>query len=286
MSNAPMVDVCTRCFAECLYCLHQTEKLVEPRVMPAHAFVRLMGILKRDGYKGFYMYLSGEPMLLHADFYNYLRYARSEGLSVNVATKLPVSVNDVDLKSVVYQEGPRVTFDVTVDAWPGEPSAISPNLNMAIVWKNLELLSHIDTENFKVRCLTIVNRHNEPHLKKIRVACKALGFEWKAKAMGYYMGKMADPQKWKRIYAMLPLNPKWQRFGNPLKEKTVCRSQLKPVISPEGDVSICCHDMLFREKVDNVFRTDSLTKIVRSAEFKAKTEKGHRMRLYMCRGCN
>jgi MoaA/NifB/PqqE/SkfB family radical SAM enzyme len=269
-----------------LFRSHQTEKLVEPRVMPVDKYLELMKILEKDGYKGIYMYLSGEPMLLHEDFYKYIQYARDRGISVNTATKLPVSLNLQDLKDVVYKDGPKVTFEVTIDAWPGETSAISPSLNMAVVWNNLRLLSQIKTANFRVRCLTVVNKHNEPNLCKIRDSCKALGFSWTPKAMGYYMGKKADPQNWLKIYAMLPVNPKWHRFGKLAVKKTVCRSQLKPVISPEGDVSICCHDMLFVEKVANVFDVGSLKRIIVRRSFREKTEKGSRMRLYMCRGCN
>ena len=59
-----------------------------------------------------------------------------------------------------------------------------------------------------------------------------------------------------------------------------------PAISAEGDVTICCHDMLHKLRLGNVLEEGSLRKVLRSERFQKALAAGQKGKLEICRGCN
>ncbi len=107
--------------------------------------------------------------------------------------------------------------------------------------------------------------------------------------MGYYMGYMIQQEDIDMIAVMEPKHIR-KRFsvknGELISHKSSCRNFLMPVIGVDGQVTVCCHDMLYHEAVWNILETGSLNTIIGSNDYKTKVNLGRKMRLPICKGCN
>lgn len=248
-------------------------------MMPASKFVELAGILRADAINYVYLYMSGEPTY-HPDFYALLEVLNAHKITANVATKLPVLLDPAKIPN-------GVILDLTVDTiWQDRQTKIAPGLKTETVLENLRRLSG----RAGVTGTTVVNIHNEDHLPAISNHFKKLKIPWRAKAMGYYMGSKLTPEAERQIVDLLPTNLKWrQRItvnnGRLISLARSCPFH-DPAISVTGEVTVCCHDMIFEAASGNVFEAGSLRKVVQSAKYQAMRHKGNQMAITICKGCN
>lgn len=286
-----MIDVCSACTAKCKYCLHQYRNFVKGRMMDAEKFIDLIDILSFEGYDYIYPYLSGEPML-NKNYWSMVSYMSYKGITSNTASKLCFKIDFAEAEQVINNLINPIHFDITIDA---DCQEVQDNISRGIdnnqVFENLKRLYEISYgKKVTFSVVTVKNKFNENRLEKISKRISECGkFKWAVKQMGYYMGYRMTPEDMAMISEMSCSDN--QRFsigsdGTIKSNMKQCSSFLKPVIGPDGEVTICCHDMLYKESRWNVFDTGSLDKIVNSAEYQALVEKGKRMELEICEGCN
>jgi MoaA/NifB/PqqE/SkfB family radical SAM enzyme len=140
---------------------------------------------------------------------------------------------------------------------------------------------------------TVVNAYNEHDLDAMVAWFKSLSFKrWFPRQMGYFMPYHARQQDIENIAAAQPKTDRCPaRFtvenGEIIPAVTMTKCELgAPAISPEGDVTICCHDMLHRHRLGNVVEQSSLRNIIASDTFQQAANQGKRMSLDICQGCN
>ena len=108
---------------------------------------------------------------------------------------------------------------------------------------------------------------------------------WGVKAMGYYKLHELTPEQREEV---MKVAPKSSRFNSRVhcEPEKGCKYLATPTISPEGNVSICCHDMLEEYNTGNVIEVGSMRKIVESEAFLSIQRQGRARSLPMCKGCN
>lgn len=260
--------------------------------MDFKVFEQIIGILHREAFKGVYLYMSGEP-IYHPRFMDCIDLTVSLGMVPFIATKLPVNLNVPRLAEIAMKSKARIVFDITVDAIDQKKQTlIAPGIRTAVVKGNLAQLNRLAKTNKRIvlRPITVVTRHNEGDLAALKTYFKSLGLSWCAKAMGYYMGSKITPAATTAIASLMPLDKRWRSRVS--LEKGEVKSMVKycrfhePGISVDGDVTICCHDMLFEVKTRNIIREGSLLKILESPEYQQVRQLGNERNLPICRGCN
>ena len=284
-----MLDICTACSAKCKYCLHQSRNMVPARMMSDEHFGAIRDILVREGWRYVYMYLSGEP-LLHPKYWDMALDLSKHGITTDTASKLCFRVNWRAAREAWKQLKSPMHFDITIDAHNQElQDRVSLGINNNEVFYNLAKLASMQNRKLGIQVVTVVNAYNAPHLDEIKARVLECGVtRWVAKPMGYYMGYLLTPEDERMIVGLAPRGN--QRFavvdGHVVSKKHSCGSYLKPVIGVAGDVTLCCHDMLYREAQWNVLETGSLDKIVSSASYREAHHQGSKMKLSICEGCN
>jgi MoaA/NifB/PqqE/SkfB family radical SAM enzyme len=285
-----LLDITTACAAKCKYCLHQYRNMVKPRAMTQDHFVEITRILVAEKYNYVFPYMSGESMR-HPRYWPWMLAMSRAGIMTNTASKLCFEINSADVVNCFANLEAPMHFDITIDA-PNQSiqGSIAKNIDNDLVFKNLAMFVSLSCASpVSISVVTVVNKYNQDHLPEISRRIRSAGAEtWAPKPMGYYMGYRMQPQDEAMIVEMAP--SKSSRFaivgGHVASKMKSCGKFLKPVIGPAGDVTICCHDMLYHEVVGNVLKAGSLDAVVKSTAYREKVELGKKMKLEICRGCN
>jgi hypothetical protein len=167
---------------------------------------------------------------------------------------------------------------------------ISDGTRTDVVLKNLDSVFKITRSNIDASVTTVLTSGNQPYIDDMKKYVSKFGIKLCTKGMGYYMSDDANQDEINEMSGMLPTGGVRNRFmvdgGKIIGKKTFCGSMMKPIINADGDVSICCHDMLFEEKCGNILAEGSLNKVLNSQQYKNKVKLGSDMKLGICRGCN
>lgn len=296
--NHIIVDICTACGADCVYCLHQAAGLATPRLMPRATFMTLVEILEREEYELVYLYQSGEP-LLHPNYTEFLSAVAERGMNSSTATKVFSKIDFGQLDVALARcdaTGRKAEFLITVDALSQDAQdRIGPGIRSEVVKKNLAGMARLNHAHSSMKCVldTVVNAYNEKDLDAIAAYMKELGFTtWFPKRMGYFMPTLARPQDLEAIAKAVPTSTEHAaRFSIingglvAYEEQHAC--DLGPaVINPEGDVTVCCHDMLHKNRLGNVIQANSVRDVLAAPAFQAAAARGRVMGLPICQGCN
>lgn len=298
--NHVSLDICTACGAKCVYCLHQAAGLARPRLMTKEVFLAMADILQREGFELVYLYQSGESFL-HPAYPEFVASIAERGMNSSTATKLFMPIDFDELDAALDRcdpTGRTVEYLITVDAMTQEvQDRIAPGIHTETVRANLVEMAEMQQRHSCMKCVldTVVNAHNENQLDEITAFIKDAGFEsayWYPKRMGYFMPRLADEDDLLTIAAAVPRSEAHAaRFrvvdGRlvPYEEQHRCDLG-PPAISPEGDVTVCCHDMLHQHRLGNVVEVGSLRRILASNRFGEAASKGRNMALGICQGCN
>lgn len=285
-----LIDICTVCGAKCKYCMHQYRNMVIGKKMNREIFYNILDILRKEKYLYIYPYLSGEP-LLHPQYWEFMAAASKAGIMTNTASKLCFDIDKKDMLNTFSSLSVPMHFEITIDADNQETQdKIAKHINNDQVFENLTALaSVIGRAPVSISVVTVVNAFNEDRLPKILERVRKCGIDkWRSKSVGYYMGYMMRQEDIDMIADMEPKHISKRFFvknGELVSYKSACDS-IMPVIGVDGQVTICCHDMLYHEAVRNILETGSLDAIIRSKEYQTKVNLGRKMRLSICKGCN
>lgn len=299
MSTSLIVDIYTGCPHKCYYCYPHYFDKIKTKYMPLDKYRALVDMVIAEGKKIRHIlpYLSGEP-ILHKDFFEILSYTAQKDLSCTIATKLGLKMDFARLEKVFLDfliHRRTLKFDITVDGLPEDILKNAKNIDYGIVWDNLERLSKLVNSGYGnyVKCSlrTVVTSYNENNLDLIEKRLKGLGFDgWFAKAMGYYC-LFEDEVDLTEVEKLLPTNPKWRARisieGGAVKHMSKkCKFVGVPVISPDGQLTICCHDMMYKVNCGNIFEAGGIDVLLQSLAYKEAAALGAEKKLDICRGCN
>lgn len=265
--------------------------MVVGKKMSRETFYKILDILKKEKYLYMYSYLSGEP-LLHQQYWEFMTATSDAGIITNTASKLCFDVDKRTMINTFSSLSTPMHFDITIDADNQDiQDKIAKNIDNNQVFENLTtLISTIGQAPVSISVITVVNAFNESRISKILERVSKCGIKkLHLKSMGYYMGYMMQQED---IDMIATMEPKYasKRFSvrdrKFISHKSSCSDFLMPVIGVDGQVTVCCHDMLYRESVWNILETGSLNIIVYSDDYKAKVNLGRKMKLPICKGCN
>ena len=285
-----VMDICTICTARCVYCLHQTNRMVKPRIMDYSVFEQIVPILKKDKIKKIHLFQSGEPFI-NPHIYGMINSVVELGMDCTIGTRLNTNIDLYRLKDIASRSKNTIEFLITIDSFD-KSVLVSPGIKMELVKDNIikmaELLKY---KNVKFTFSTIVTWVNEYEIFNTRDELKSLGFKnWYASSMGYYMWNMATKRDIEVISQYIPYNIKYRdRFNmtdGKIVQKPVHCNNLVPTISVDGDVLICCHDMLHTINTGNIIKENSLRKIVKGKKYSEFKQLAHKIQLDICKSCN
>ena len=286
-----VVDICTVCKANCVYCLHQRQKLSKPQIMDDEAFREIADILKRDSIKKVHLFQSGEPFL-NPNIYEMINYlVQFKHINATIGTRLNAIINFSDLEIVIKSSNATIEFLITIDSIT-KMNEISPGINKGLLIRNIAGLSKfINIKNVKFTFVSVVSKVNEDNLYEVRDFIKSYGFKnWCAESMGYYMVKLAPQSELDMISKLITSNEQYKnRFdivnGEFITKRINCNAQI-PTIAPNGDVSTCCHDMLHTINAGNILEVGNLNKIIKSEKYQKLKKLGLNKQLEICKSCN
>jgi len=290
--TAPLLDITTVCTARCIYCFHQYKKLAPKKHMERCVFQGIVDILRREGFRFIHLYMSGEP-IYHPEFYDFLEIITQAGIAVDIASKLPAPLDFEKLKFVLEKSPVRVSWLLTVDgATQDVLSKVAAGLRVNTVVANLEGLRRLYELPFGmgVRASTVVNAFNVKSLSSIRILMRRVGIPWEPKCMGSMSGNLATSEDIEHLGSIAAGGKfKPSRFkvvdGCIVPNNKKCQ-MLKPAISVDGNVSICCHDTLFQVNAGNVLEAGSLRNILNSEKYKRLRKAGTNRTLPICNNCS
>jgi len=289
-NNTADIDICTICHSNCIYCLHQREKLVKPEIMDFGLFKKIVTILASENYNFIHLYQSGEPML-HPKIYDMIELVSSLGIKVFIGTRLNAKIDFTKLENVVSRLKSNVVFFITIDNIC-EENIVSPGINQELVQLNIRSLSHLlKYDNITFTFSSIVTADNEKDFESVRVYLNNLGFyDWSANSMGYYLWRYAPQKELDLMAKYIPkLNKYKDRFdivNGKVKDKfKYCTNQM-PSIDVHGNVSICCHDMTHTTNLGNVVELNSLRDIIGTKKYKEMVKLVRSRKLELCKSCN
>jgi len=279
--NGTLIDITTICPHNCVYCYHQKESLVAPANMSIETFESIVSILAKERFNRIYLYMSGEP-LVHPDFYHFVHRCGQKGFETNVATKAGIPINWpalIGAQMAFKKGGGRLRWLIEVPAWNQKTADHICSIDLKKQKENLRVFGNMARsgkyKNVSWRTDTIVTKWNEKELSKIKNGIFKFGFtSWISKPPGYYL----DDKK----------NQDWfpsRRYNRRLiLGRQKCPFPRNVAINVSGDVSVCCHDMLFQIKVGNVVKEKTLKGIINRNQVIMK--KRLAMKLKICRKCN
>ncbi len=276
-----LLDITTACPHGCVYCLHQRKKFLKPAHMSIETFEWIIRVLKNEGFKKIFLYMSGEPLISPYFFY-FLSRCGEEGFDTNVATKAALPIPWVRFKSALDDFGRndgRLDFLIEVPGLDAESVSHICKMEWEIEQFNLRMFGSIAAsglwENVSFRTVTIVTRWNECDLQRIKKHLASLGLKrWSLKRPGYYMDA-ADKADW------LPSDVFCRRLTI---RKMRCPFPKNVAVSKDGDVSVCCHDMLFKIKLGNMVKEKTLQGILDRS--RKTMQRRLSMQLGICQTCN
>jgi sulfatase maturation enzyme AslB (radical SAM superfamily) len=283
-----MLDICTICNSKCKYCTHQVLSLLKPRLMSLEDFSEITTILAREEFLSVYLYMSGEP-LLHTKIFEFLELANEKGIECSIGSKLNTEIDVNKFRKALEKTDKVCSFEVTVDALDQEiHSKIAPGISTKLVLKNLEILKKLN-EDYKNRLklvgIVVVNKFNFLSVKKIYNKLRSIGCNTiHVKAMGCIIPYVTTPEFLEGISEMVIDKSRFRIEGGKVVTKGRMGCMGEPAVDIEGNVSVCCHDMLFSLKLGNIISENSLDKIMSSSAYKDALRK--RGRHLFCTGCN
>lgn len=294
MVNGVILDICTVCNAQCVYCLHQRNHQVKPQFMDDAVFASVVRILKRENFKLVYLFLSGEPFL-HPDIYGMMWRIAQSGMGISIATRLNEEINFPELAAVLYYADIKqqcVNLLITVDSLE-HPEVISSGMNKNLIIANIKSLAELPKSKYvKFQFSSLVTSVNEDELPSIQAKLASWGFtNWYPASVSYYASKRASAEDIATMKEFMPTKTKFcDRFdivgGKVIGYKKPPCGCMIPNISPAGEVSLCFYDMLHQVTAGNVLEVGSLRRIMGSAEYRNMTKLGREMKLTICEGCN
>ena len=278
--NEVVMDICTVCNSRCVYCLHQRNKLIKPQIMQYDAFFKIAYILYHENVKKVHLFQSGEPFL-HPQIYDMIELVTFLGMKATIGTRLNCKIDIDELERVVAKSNNTVEFLITVDT-----------VFKGLDWDNINKLTVLQKyKNVKFQFSTVISKINENTYKDVRDILYSLGYKnWYATNMAYYMWNLASQADLDMMSKYLTVNPKFRsRFDikdGKVVDKPIHCNNLLPTISVNGDVSICCHDMLHSINAGNVLKAGSLRAIVQGKEYARYKKLAKELKLDMCKACN
>lgn len=286
-----VIDICTVCKSNCVYCLHQREKMQKPQIMDSETFFKIAEILERDNVKKVHLFLSGEPFLNPAIYYMINLITYGVGIKCTIGTRLNAIINFTELETVVKVKHSTLEFLITIDSIT-KMKQISPGMNKQLVINNIQQLSKLlKYKNVKFTFVSVITKVNEDSMYEVRDFVKSYGFNnWYPESMGYYMWKLAPQLELDIISKLITSNEHFKdRFdivnGEFITKRIHCNAQI-PTIAPNGDVSICCHDMLHTINAGNILEAGSLNEIIKSEKYQKLKKLGLNKQLEICKSCN
>jgi MoaA/NifB/PqqE/SkfB family radical SAM enzyme len=285
-----VIDICTICKSNCVYCLHQKNKLVKPQLIDFSLFKRLVYVLRTDKIKKIHLFQSGEP-LLHPQIYDMIKLLSELGINCTIGTRLNAKIDISKLEHIIAYAGSIIEFLITIDTI-ARMNEISSGMNKKLVIYNIQQLSKLlKYKNVRFTFVSVVSKVNENDIEEVKRFVNSYGFtNWYAESMGYYMWHLASKVDLENISKFITSNAKYKsRFdmkdGKAIETNRHCNGQI-PTINPDGDVSICCHDMLHTINAGNILEVGSLNKIIKSDKYKNLKALGVKKQLEICKSCN
>ncbi len=275
-----LLDITTVCPHNCVYCYHQKENLLKPENMTIKTFNSIIKILSKEKFKRVYLYMNGEP-LASPWFYYFLTVCGQEKFETNVATKagIPIRGDVLAAAQMEYKRGGgKLRWLIEVPAWNQETADHFCSIDLDIQKKNLRLFGSMVGKypNVSWRFRTIVTRWNECELGQIRKGLAARGLkDWDFKRPGYFISPPKEDEDW------LPSKQFCRRFTT---KRDKCPYPKNVAINVRGNVSVCCHDMLFQLNLGNVLEERSLRAIIEKNQKIMKRRLS--MGLKICETCN
>ena len=277
-----LLDITTRCPHKCAYCYHQKKSLLKPADMSIETFDSIIPILKKEKFHRILLFMSGEP-ILHPSFYYFLKRCGEGGFETTVATKAGLSIdwNKIKAAQKAFQKGRAVLkWLIECPAVKQETADHICNIDLEKQKENLHVFGKMEKsrayKNITWKVRTIVTKWNENELAKIGKEMKKMGFSnWKPKTPGYFIAKLEDDNDW------MPSN----RYNRRLKVGPKrCPFPRNAAISTGGNVSICCHDMLFKYNLGNMVERGTLKNIL--LENKDLMRRRLSKKIDICKFCN
>lgn len=275
-----LLDITTKCPHKCIYCYHQKNKLLKPSMMYPKDFDSILEILVKEKFQTVHLYMSGEP-LAHPSFYYFLIQLGKARMRVNVATKAALPIDEGWLiEAYKYYKTPpaHLRWLIEVPAWSQESAKKICLMNWKQERENLRMFgSQVgEFKNISFSITTIVTKWNQFELPVMKKGLHRMGFKsWTPKKPGYYMSS-PGPENW------LPDAPYDSRMKKAWADK--CPFPKNIAIATNGDLSVCCHDMLFQMSMGNVIEEGTIKGIL--ARNKTIMEKRLLKQLPICRRCN
>jgi MoaA/NifB/PqqE/SkfB family radical SAM enzyme len=285
-----VIDICTICKSNCVYCLHQRKKLAKPQIMRYEIFCDTLKILEIERYKKIHIFQSGEPFL-HPDIGSMIWQISGSDIKLTIGTRLNANITFGILEDSIDKANNTIEFLITIDSII-KMNEISPGMDKKLVIHNIQQLSKLlKYKNVKFTFVSVVSKVNENDIEEVKRFVNSYGFtNWYAESMGYYMWKLAPKSELDMISKFITSNETYKdRFdivnGQFITKRLHCNAQI-PTISPTGDVSICCHDMLHTVNAGNILKEGSLNKIIKSEKYQKLKKLGLNKQLEICRSCN
>lgn len=100
VEDGAILDICTACRSDCMYCLHQRGKMAKPELMEYELFKKIVTILVNEKYDFIHMYQSGEPML-HPQIYDMIELVSDFGMKISIGTRLNAKIDFIKLERVL-----------------------------------------------------------------------------------------------------------------------------------------------------------------------------------------
>lgn len=285
-----MLDISTACPAKCKYCLHQYNNLIKPQLMKYDVFLEIADILSKENYTYVHLYMSGESML-HPRIWDMIDHLSKKKIKCDLASKIFFPIDFIRVKQTFDNLNAPLHFVFTIDGYDQESqNKIAKNIDNNKVFENLKLFTQLSENNpyITIVAVTVVTSVNKGHLSLLEEKIKSCGVKkWIMKPMGYFLGYKTTNEDIKMIEEINP--PDNSRFII-VDEKLVSLKKqchlMKPVVSVEGEVSVCCHDMFYKETCGNILKTKSLDAILNSKAYQEKLILGKNLKLEICYNCN
>ncbi len=184
----------------------------------------------------------------------------------------------------------EVKFLVTIDSVDQNiQDNIARGISVELVKKNLGLLIKNKPKNVEVFVYTVINRYNEENINEIKRFVNGLGLTHNTKSMGIFSSTIINNEFYENMRDLYPKKLQNERFyleKGKVKSKMDACGYLKPVIGPTGDVTICCHDMMYKINTGNILESNSLKNIILSKKYCDFVEAGKNKELSICKECN
>lgn len=289
------IDVSSVCYADCIYCLHQRQKMITPQNIKLETARKILDIINHDSFSTIVTPLTGEafcnPIL--CDILEEIAIRFQRGI---VATKLIVPVYMRRLARLLQRfqhHGSTLEIAITLDSVRQSTlEKISPGIHLPTVLGNIQRLCELRSRfaSLEITMQTVVTKYNETELEELRVWANAKNISWVAKQLQYYMASLASRENIDLIKSAYPTMKEYQvRFrweGEKIISKIGHCPSLNPAIALNGDLLICCMDMLVKHPVGNILEVGSIRGLLNSEKFKYLSSEADARRLSICQDCN